>query len=233
MFALIQKELRAYWNSPIAYIFISVFLVTSFWFFFRTFFLMGQADMRGFFDLLPWIFLFLIPALTMRIWSEEYKQGTIELLLTSSLSMRSIVFGKFFAVVLFFLLAMAATLSLPLSVAMVGNLDIGATFAGYIGSLLLGISYIAIGVFISSCTKNQIVAFIMSVVVCFIFFIIGQPIVIFALPGFIAPIFEFVSLGAHYDSIVRGVVDTRDIIYYLSIIGLFLYLNKLTLLSRR
>jgi ABC-2 type transport system permease protein len=233
MFALIQKELRAYWNSPIAYIFIGVFLVTSFWFFFRTFFLMGQADMRGFFDLLPWIFLFLIPALTMRIWSEEYKQGTIELLMTSSLSMRSIVLGKFFAVVLFFLLAMAATLSLPLSVSLVGNLDIGATMAGYIGSLLLGISYIAIGVFISSCTKNQIVAFIMSVVVCFIFFIIGQPIVIFALPGFIAPIFEFISLGAHYDSIVRGVVDTRDVIYYLSIIGLFLYLNKLSLLARR
>lgn len=233
MFALIQKELRAYWNSPIAYIFIGVFLVTSFWFFFRTFFLMGQADMRGFFDLLPWIFLFLIPALTMRIWSEEYKQGTIELLMTSSLSMRSIVLGKFFAVVLFFLLAMAATLSLPLSVSLVGNLDVGATMAGYIGSLLLGISYIAIGVFISSCTKNQIVAFIMSVVVCFIFFIIGQPIVIFALPGFIAPIFEFISLGAHYDSIVRGVVDTRDVVYYLSIIGLFLYLNKLSLLARR
>ncbi|MDD3066359.1 MAG: ABC transporter permease [Candidatus Gracilibacteria bacterium] len=231
--ALIRKELRLYFNSPIAYIFIVVFISFSMWMFFRGFFLTNQADLRGYFDFLPWIFLFLIPANTMRMWAEEYRQGTVETLLTSSLPIHFAVLGKFLASLAFLGLALLLTFLLPISISFIGNLDWGVILVAYLGVFLLGAAYTALGLFISSITNNQIVAFILAVIVTFAFYILGSSIVTFALPGFITGILQAISLGNHYDSIIRGVVDTRDIIYYLSFIGFFLLLNYYVLKSRR
>ena len=223
--ALIKKELRIYFNSPIAYIFLVVFLSFSSWLFFRSFFIVGQVEMRGFFGILPWIFLFLIPAFTMRLWSEEYRQGTIETLLTSSVSIVEAVMAKALGSLVFLAIALAITFPLTFSLSLLGNLDWGVVMTGYLGALFLGMSYISLGLFISSLTNNQIVAFIISLILCFAFFIIGESIVTFTLPKFLGIICQFLGLGAHYDSIMRGVVDTRDIIYYATFIFLFLFLN--------
>lgn len=233
LLTLIRKELRLYFNSPIAYIFIVVFIALSMWLFFRGFFIVGQANLRGFFDLLPWIFLFLIPANTMRMWAEEYRQGTIETLLTSSLPLHLAVLGKFLASLAFLGLALLLTFLLPISLSFVGDLDWGVILVAYLGIFLLGSAYTALGLFISSITNNQIVAFIIAVVITFIFYIIGASIVTFALPGFITPVFEALSLGNHYESIIRGVVDTRDLLYYFSFIGFFLFLNYYVLKNQR
>ena len=231
--AIMKKELRQYFNSPIAYIFLVAFLSFTTWFFFRFFFLQGFVSMRSFFEILPWIFLFLIPSLTMRLWSEEYRQGTIETLLTSSVSVTAAVISKFLASVIFLIISLLATSMLVFSISTLGSLDFGVVISAYIGALLLGMSYIAIGVFISSITHNQIVAFIVSVFTCLGFFLIGSQLVTFALPGFLVPYFEFIGLGTHYDSIIRGVIDSRDIIFYMSFISLFLFMNIQLLTVRK
>ncbi len=231
--ALIKKELRAYFNSPIAYIFLIVFLLLSSWLFFRTFFLVGQTEMRGFFGILPWIFLFLIPALTMRLWSEEYRQGTIETLLTSSVSVEEAVLGKAVGSFIFLALALLLTFPVAISLSFVGNLDWGVVLAAYFGALLMGMAYISLGLFISSLTRNQIVAFIISVLVMFAFLILGDGIVTAFLPTWLGSLCKTLSLGTHYNSILRGVIDTRDLIFYLSFIGLFLLLNIQTLKTKR
>lgn len=231
--SLITKELRIYFNSPIAYIFVVALLGFSFWYFFRNFFLVGQADMRSFFDLMPWIFIFLIPALTMRLWSEEIRQGTIEVLLTSSVPLYITVLGKYLASMIFLLISLVLTLVLPISISTIGNLDWGAVLVAYKGTLLLGSVYITIGLLISSLTRNQIVAFILTVVISFALFILSQPVVIFSLPASIVPVIDFVSFGSHYGSIIRGVIDSRDVFYYLSFTILLLYINTLILSLRR
>ncbi|MFA4930371.1 MAG: ABC transporter permease subunit [Patescibacteria group bacterium] len=231
--AIIQKELRVYFNSPIAYIFLVAFLGFTFWLFFRNFFLVGQADVQYMFDVLPWIYLLLIPAMTMRLWAEEKRGGTIENLLTSSAPLSISVLAKFIASLIFLLITLAATLPLPLIVSSLGPLDWGATLAAYLGAILLGSSYIALGLLLSSITNNQIVAYIISSLACFALFIIAQPLVTISLPAFIIPVVDFISFGSHYDSIVRGVVDTRDLIYYLSFIGLMLYLNAYVLFAKK
>jgi ABC-2 type transport system permease protein len=227
--ALVKKELKLYWNSPIAYIFIVVFLGFMMWLFFRGFFLINQAEMRDFFAIIPWIFLFLIPALTMRMWSEEYRSGCIETLLTSSITIREAVLAKFLASLIFLAITLFATILLPFSISLLGNLDWGVVFTSYFGALLLGGAYLSIGVALSAFTQNQIIAFITSILLCFTFFIIGDPIVTFNLSSFFTPILEFFSLSTHYSSIMRGVVDSRDLIFYISFIGFFLYLNIQTL----
>ncbi|MCF7830406.1 ABC transporter permease subunit [Candidatus Gracilibacteria bacterium] len=231
--ALVRKELRLYFNSPIAYIFLVVFLLLSSWLFFRTFFLIGQTEMRGFFGILPWIFLFLIPSLTMRLWSEEYRQGTVETLLTSSVSVEEAVLGKAAGSFIFLALALLLTFPVAISLSFVGNLDWGVVLTAYFGALLLGMAYISLGLFISSLTRNQIVAFIVSVLVLFAFLILGDGIVTAFLPNWLGSLCKTLSLGTHYNSILRGVIDTRDFIFYLSFIVLFLLLNVQTLKTRR
>jgi len=231
--SLITKELRVYFNSPIAYIFVVALLGFMFWYFFRNFFLVGQADMRAFFDLMPWIFLFLIPALTMRLWSEEIRQGTIETLLTSSVPLYIVVIGKYLASMIFLLISLALTMVLPIVISSIGNLDWGVVLVAYFGTLLLGSAYITIGLLVSSLTRNQIVAFIISVVISFTLFIISQPIVTYSLPAYVVPFIDFISFGSHYSSIIRGVIDSRDVIYYLSFTALLLYINTQILSLKR
>jgi ABC-2 type transport system permease protein len=231
-----KKEFKAYFLSPIAYVFITVYLVVTNFLFFQGFFLMNQADMRGYFSLLPWIFLFFVPAITMRIWAEEKKMKTLELLLTWPVRDIDVVIGKFLASFFFLAIAILLSITVPITIALLGKPDFGPIIGGYLGALLMGGAYLAIGLWISSLTENQIVAFIVGVVITFAMFIIGNQFVTMVLSGwasFLVPIFNYVGLGNHFDSIGRGVVDSRDILYYLLVIGFFLFLNVRSIESRK
>ena len=226
IYTLFKKELFGYFNSPIAYIFIAVFLIVGNWLFFNSFFVIGQANMRNYFILLPWIFLFLTPAITMRVWAEEKRSGTIEFLLTLPITDWQAVLGKFFAALIFLACALFLTITLPVTVAYLGNVDLGPIIGSYLGAILMGAAYLALGLFVSALTKNQIIAFIAAIAACFIFFFIGNEFILMTAPQFLAPVFQFLGLGAHFDNVARGVIDTKDVIYYLSFIWLFLWLNK-------
>lgn len=226
------KEFRSYFDSPVAYIYITFFLVLSSWLFMRSFFLVGQASMRAFFGLLPWLLLFFVPAVTMRLWAEEKKLGTIELLMTLPVRDFEVVIGKFLASFFFLTLTLLLSASIPLMIAFVGDPDPGPILGGYIGSILLGAAYLSIGLFVSSLTENQIIAFIIGVVGTFVLFIVGEEFVVYNAPQFLVPVLKFIGMGAHFDSIGRGVIDSRDVLYYLSIIGFFLHLNVRVIESR-
>ncbi|OIO52383.1 ABC transporter [Candidatus Peregrinibacteria bacterium CG1_02_41_10] len=230
---IIKKELRAYFNSPIAYIFITAYLILTNWLFFRSFFLISQAEMRNYFSLLPFIFLFFLPAITMRLWAEEKKTNTLEILLTWPVREWEVVLGKFCAALLFLIIILACSFTVPISIALLGQPDLGVILGNYVGTLFLGASYLAIGLYLSSLTKNQIVAFIIAVVVSFFFFIISEPFFLQSIPSFLQPLFQFVGLSGHFDSIARGVLDSRDIFYYLSVISFFLFLNIRQVESRK
>lgn len=231
--AIFKKEFKSFFISPIAYVFITVYLVVTNFLFFQGFFIINQADMRGYFGLLPWIFLFFVPAITMRTWAEEKKAKTLELLQTWPVSDVQVVLGKFFASFCFLAIAILLSVTIPITVFLLGSPDPGPILGGYLGALLMGAAYLAIGLWISSLTENQIVAFIIGVVATFILFIIGNPFVTLVAPSALVPVLSFLGLGNHFESIERGVVDSRDIIYYLSVIGFFLFLNVQSLGSRK
>jgi len=225
IWTLFKKELMSYFNSPIAYIFIGVFLVVGNWLFFKSFFLIQEASMRGFFDLLPWMFLFLAPALTMRLWAEEKKQGTIEFLLTLPVTDWQVVLAKFFGALTFMIVTLALTITLPITIAYLGNVDFGPVIGGYLGAIFLGGAYLSLGLFISSLTKNQIIAFILGLVASFAAFMIGADFILIGAPKFMVPVMSFLGLGNHFYNISKGVIDTKDIIYYGSFIFFFLWMN--------
>lgn len=231
--SVFKKELKGYFDSPIAYVYLVIFLITINWFFFKGFYLMNVASLKGFFMLLPWFFLFLVPAISMRIWAEEKRSGTLEVILTLPITDWELVLGKFFAALVFIIISLLLTLILPLSINYIGDLDFGPIIGGYIGAILLGAAYLSIGFFVSSLTRNQIIAFILGVTVTFIFFMIGEPLVTMVIPRWLIPIFQYLGLNYHFNNIGRGVVDVRDVIYYLSMTSFFLYLNVVVLQSRQ
>lgn len=222
---LTKKELNSYFNSPLGYIVVSVFLVVSGWLFIQTFFIAAQASMREFFDILPMIFMFVLPAVTMSSWSEEKRSGTVEVLMTFPVKISEAVLAKFFSSFTFLVLMLSLTLGVPFMVSSLGSPDKGIIAAGYIGALLLGAAYIAIGLWVSSVTKNQIVSFILAAVIIFGFYMIGNSLLLGSLPGAFAAVGKFLSFGAHFNSILRGVVSLSDIVYYLSVAAFFLFLN--------
>ena len=230
---IFRKEFRAYFSSPIAYIFIISFLGVTNWLFFRTFFLASQSSLRPFFSLLPWVFLFLAPAITMRSWAEEKKLGTIEILMTLPVKEYEVVIAKFLSSFVFLILTLCLTFPLPLTVMVLGSPDPGPIWGGYAGAFLLGGAYLAIGLFSSSLTENQIVAFIVSIMLCFALLIVGEDFVLINVPSVLVPVFSYLGLGAHFQSIGRGVIDSRDILYYFSVIGFFLFLNQISVESRK
>ncbi len=230
---IFQKEFRSYFSSPVAYIFIISFLVVTSWLFIRTFFLMDQSNLRPFFSFLPWVFLFLAPAITMRSWAEEKKLGTIEILMTLPVKDWEIVLGKFLSNFIFLVLTVCLTFPLVLTVYMIGNPDMGPIWGGYLGAFLLGGSYLAIGLFASSITENQIVSFIIAIIICFVFQIIGEDFVLMNAPASIVPVLSYLGLGAHFQSIGRGVIDSRDLIYYISVMGFFLFLNQIAVEQKK
>jgi ABC-2 type transport system permease protein len=230
---IFKKEFKSFFISPIAYVFITVYLVITGFLFFQSFFLINQADMRGYFGLLPWVFLFFVPAITMRSWAEEKKVKTLELLLSWPVSDFQVVFGKFLAAFGFLSIAILLSITIPITIAILGSPDPGPIIGGYMGALLMGAAYLSIGLWVSSYTENQIVAFILGVVVTFVFFFIGSPFVTMSAPSWLVPIMNYIGLGNHFESIERGVIDSRDILYYISITGFFLFLNVQSLGSRK
>ncbi len=222
---LVKKELNSYFNSPLGYIVVSIFLVMSGWLFVQTFFVIGQASMRSFFDLLPVIFMFILPAVTMSSWSEEKRSGTVEVLMTFPVRSAEVVIAKFLSSFIFLSIMLLSTAAIPIMVSVLGSPDRGVILAGYLGALLLGSAYIAVGLWVSSITENQIISFIVAVVIIFMFYIIGNSFVIGSLPTEIASAAKFLSFSAHFNSILRGVISLSDIVYYLSIVAFFLFLN--------
>lgn len=242
MFAILKKEINSFFSSPIGYLVIGLFLVINglfLWVFQGSYNILdsGFADLSPFFTLSPWIFLFLIPAVTMKSFSEEFKQGTLELLLTKPITKWQLVLGKYFGSLLLILLALLPTLIYVVTIYNLGkpegNLDTGAITGSYLGLIFLGGCYAAIGLFTSSLTQNQIVSFILAVFLCFVCFFAFEGLANLNL--FTAGAFGLEDLGisSHYDSISRGVIDTRDIIYFLSFIIFFLALTKFSINSSK
>lgn len=227
---LAKRELRSYFDSPAAYVVMSVFLLFTGWFFGTTLFLENSASLRSMFDLIPFIFLFFIPAITMSTFAEERRAGTLELLLTMPIRDWQVIAGKLLAVVLFLMASASLTLIYAISVAAMGDLDAGATTGGYLGFLLLGTASSAVGIFASSLTRNQIVSFIVGFGIIFVLFLLDKitPFV----PGSIAGILQYLGTDFHYKNLLRGVIDSRDVLYYVSLTILACLLTSYSM-SRR
>lgn len=215
------KEFKDYFISPIAYIVISFFLIVTGWFFFSTFFIYGRADLRDFFALLPMTFSFFIPAVTMRMFAEEKNVGSYESLLTMPVSFSHIALGKFFAASAFAAAMLLPTLSYPLFISFIGDVDLGPVAGGYLGAILLGGAYCSIGLFASALTRNQIIAFIIGCAMCFTLAIIDR--MLFFIPERLVPIVEYLSANAHFTNISKGIIDSRDLIYFASVIFIFIF----------
>ena len=232
---IFKRELESYFATPVAYVFIVIFLILSgaLTFHLGNFYERGQADLSPFFNFHPWLYLFLVPAISMRLWAEERKSGSIELLLTLPVSMLEAVIGKFLAAWLFTGLALLLTFPMWITVNYLGNPDNGVIFAAYAGSLLMAGGFLAIGACISATTKNQVIAFIISVVICFAFLLSGFSIVLDFFrawaPQYAVDAVASLSFLTHYTSISKGVIDLRDIIYFATLIGGWLYANAVVL----
>ncbi|MFH2092817.1 MAG: ABC transporter [Pseudomonadota bacterium] len=215
------KEFKDYFISPIAYIVISLFLVVSGWFFFATFFIYGRADMRDFFSLLPLTFSFIIPAITMRLFAEEKNVGSYETLLTMPVSFTDIALGKFFAATLFTATLLVPTLSYPIFISFIGQIDPGPVIGGYVGAIFLSGAYCAMGLFASSLTRNQIVAFIIGCALCFTLTILDR--LLFFMPAKIIAVVNYIGASSHFINISKGIIDSRDILYFVSVMFVFIF----------
>jgi ABC-2 type transport system permease protein len=230
-----RRELASYFATPVAYVFIVIFLLLAGWFTFYLggFFERGQADLVPFFSFHPWLYLFLIPAVAMRLWAEERKSGSIELLLTLPITMLQAVLGKFLAAWAFVGIALALTFPLWITVNYLGDPDNGAILAGYLGSLLMAGAFLAIGSCISASTRNQVVAFILTVVVCLVLLLAGLPMVLnvlgVVLPQFLVDAVASLSFLTHFQAIGKGVIDLRDLLYFGLMIGFWLYANAVVI----
>ena len=227
-----RREIRAYFNSPVAYIVVSAFtIIAGGIFFFFKFFLAQEASLRGFFESMPMLFMFLAPAITMRLLADEKSSGTLELLITMPVRDWQVVVGKFLAAVTLLVTTLALTLVFAITVRALGPVDRGPTIGGYIGLLLMGGAYLSIGVMASAFTRNSIVAFIASFGISFALYLFGR--LTSFVPEALQPIVSFLSIDGHFENVGRGVIDTRDVIYYLSVIGTCLLVATTALESRR
>ena len=224
--AVLRRELRSYFVTPVAYVFLVIFLVLAgiLTFYVGDFYERGQADLQPFFVMHPWLYLILVPAITMRMWAEEAKGGTLELLLTLPLTLWQAMLGKFLAAWLFIGLALALTFPIWITVNYLGSPDNGVILAGYLGSWLMAGTFIAIGACLSALTRSQVVAFILSALVCVLLILVGQPQVLDffsgALPRRLINAVAHLSMLRHFEAIARGVLDVRDLLYFLlSMIG--------------
>jgi len=230
-FVIMKRELASFYTSPVAYIVTALFLVFSGILFFSTFFLVNRAELRNFFSILPVLFAFFIPALTMRVFAEEKRSGSFETLMTLPVSGLDAVIGKFLAVFIFTASMLVPTLSYVITSVALGSPDSGSIFCGYLGALFLSAAFSAIGLFASSLTKNQIVAFFAAFTACIVLAMIDRLLIL--LPPVIVGPLEFISASYHFESISRGIIDTRDLLYFLSLTVLFLGLTARTVDARR
>lgn len=237
--AVMKRELRSYFATPVAYVFIVIFLVlaNAFTFYLGNFYERGQADLESFFTFHPWLFLFLVPALAMRLWAEERRSGTIELLMTLPLTVWQSVLGKFLAAWAFTALAIVLTFPIWLTVNYLGDPDNGVILAAYLGSILMAGGFLAVGSCISATTKNQVIAFILSVVACFVLLLAGFPLVLDVFsawaPQTLVDAIASLSFLTHFEQISKGVIDARDIVYFALLIGASLYANTIVLAIKK
>jgi len=235
IWAILKRELMGYFTTPVAYVFIVIFLLLTggFTWFLSGFWETNQASMGAFFFWHPWLYLFLIPAIAMRLWAEERKSGTIELLFTLPITHGEAVIGKFLAAWMFAGIALLLTFPMWITVNYLGNPDNGIILASYIGSMLMAGAYLAIGSCISALTKNQVIAFVIAVVVCLVFVLFGMIGQIGGLeevlPRALVDFMSFSSFLVRFDAITRGVLDVRDLVYFVSLMGCFLFANVLVL----
>jgi len=236
---IMRRELASYFATPLAYIFIFIFLLVAnaFTFYIGGFYERGQADLDSFFGFHPWLYLFLIPALCMKLWAEERNSGTIELLMTQPVTLWEAVLGKYLAAWIFTALAVALTFPLWITVNYLGSPDNGAIFAAYIGSLLLAGGFLAVGSCMSALTRNQVVAFILGVVVCFVFLVAGLQMVLDVFrswaPQVLVDAIASLSFLTHFESIQKGVIDIRDLLYFGMLIALFLLATSIAIELRK
>lgn len=228
---IFRKEIRSYFNSAVAYVVIVVFLAIIGWFHTSNLFLANVASLRLMFEIVPAVFLFVIPAITMRLLAEERKSGTIELLSTKPLHDAEIILGKFLAAWALIGIALLPTLIYYITIAFIGSIDNGPVIGGYIGLMLMAGVYIAVGILASSLTDNQIVAFIVGFLFVFLLFMLDK--ILFYVPEFMTSIVEYLGVDYHFSNIARGVIDSRDIVYFLSALGFSLYLSVISLERRK
>ncbi len=237
--AIFKRELYGYFSTPVAYVFIVIFLFLTgvFTFYIGGFYQSNQADLAPFFRFHPWLYLFLIPAIAMRLWSEERKTGTVELLMTLPVTIPEAVIGKFLAAWCFSGIALALTFPIWITVNYLGNPDNTVIVAGYFGSLLMAGGFLAIGSCISALTKSQVIAFVISVVICFLFILSGFPMVLDFFQGWapqsVVDAIASFSFLTHFQSIRKGVIDLRDMVYYAVLITFWLYANVVVVDSRK
>lgn len=229
IFTVFRRELEAYFNAAIAYIFIIVFILLNGGLYMTSFFLAGVADMRPFFGLLPFILCVFLPAVTMRLWAEERRGNTLELLLTFPMGTQELVIGKFLAGLVFYIAALAATLPIPIMLKFLGAPDFGAIAGGYLGAILIGSFFLSAGIFISGLCRDQIVAFILTMIVCFGLFLAGSEFMATSIDGWIPGLGSFlrrfIGAAGHFESFAKGVADNRDILYFIGGSVIFLVLN--------
>jgi ABC-2 type transport system permease protein len=229
--AITKRELRTYFNSPVAYIVVTVFMLLAGYLFWNTVFIERQAEMRGYFGLMPMLFTFIIPAITMRLLAEEKHTGTLELLITMPIRDWEVVVGKFLAAVGLLAALLLLTMVYAITLASIGPVDKGPAYGGFLGLLLMGSAYAAIGVMASSLTRNQIVAFILAFAISFGLYLFGRVVQI--VPPALQPLVAFLSIDNHFEAISRGVIDSRDVFYYLSVIAISLVVATVSLESRK
>lgn len=231
IFVIFKREFRSYFDSPVAYIVLMFFLLVSGYFFTANLFVMNQANLQTLFAIVPLLYIFFIPAISMRLVAEERKSGTIELLFTYPIKDSEIIIGKYLAALGLILVLLLFTLVYPITIGILADMDVGQTFSGYLGLFLMGAGYLAIGVFASSITENQIIAFIVALAISFFFFIINK--ILFFMPPVLANIFEYLAIEYHFQNIARGVIDTRALIYFGSMIYVSLLLASHALSRRK
>ena len=224
------KEFKDYFFSPIAYIVMTIFLLMTGWLFFTTFFLFGQANLRQFFNLLPIVLSFVVPAVTMRLFSEEFHAGSYEILLTMPLSLRDILLGKFLAGTGLIAAMLVPTLFYPISISFLGELDWGPVIGGYVGALLMGAAFAAVGLFASALTRNQIIAFIVGMLICLVLTLIDK--MLFFFPESWLGAIGYLGADVHFQNISKGIIDSRDILYFLSVMFISLYATHLSIEER-
>ncbi len=238
-FEILQRELKSYFESPVAYVFLTVFLILTGFFTFLVgrYYESGQAELRLFFYWHPWLYLLLVPAASMRLLADERRSGTIELLLTLPISTAQVILGKFLAAWLFIGLALALTFPVVLTTAWLGNPDMGVVLGGYMGSFLLAGAYLSVGILASALTRNQVISFVLSLVACFFLLLVGYPpftdMLVKWAPNWLVEGFAALSVMPHYESIQRGVLDLRDIVYYASVIAAMLVGTHIVLDSKK
>lgn len=228
---IFKKEFNDYFTSPIAYIVIAIFLMLTGWLFFSTFFIYGQVDLRDFFNRLPFLFAIVVPIITMRLFSEEFNVGSYELLLTMPVTHVDIILGKFLAAMAFVTAMLAPTLAYPAMITFLGDLDWGVVTGSYVGTLLMGAAYAAIGLFASSLTRNQIIACIVGIVICFLLFLVDK--MLFFFPQAVVSAVAYLGADTHFENIAKGIIDSRDVIYFLSIVFIGLYATHMVMQDKK